>query len=208
MTFPRTEVQLQSENFGCLRCLLLVMCTHPFAKKALTLHLARSEGYERYFGCNLMHRKVLASSHQHLLAEAPLERSRCEFAIKAPFWPWLGLKELVAGRKRWHRVSDGIDGFSIKHFIKPWNITVRIVIYRKRVRIERRRTSSSTCFPQTTATSSTQPSPRTNRSPSNAFGTSLLGEAPKRKPSPNCEASSLSMWCRPKAMPPIAPGNS
>ena len=57
---------------GCLRCLLLVMCTHPFAKKALTLHLARSEGHERYFGCNLMHRKVLASSHQHLIAEAPV----------------------------------------------------------------------------------------------------------------------------------------
>ena len=54
-----------------MRCLLLVMCTHPFAKKALTLHLARSEGHERYFGCNLMHRKVLASSHQHLVAEAP-----------------------------------------------------------------------------------------------------------------------------------------
>ena len=50
---------------------LLVMCTHPFAKKALTLHLAGSEGHERYFGCNLMHRKVLASSHQHLMAEAP-----------------------------------------------------------------------------------------------------------------------------------------
>ena len=47
------------------------MCTHPFAKKALTLHLARSEGHERYFICNLMHRKVLASSHQHLMAEAP-----------------------------------------------------------------------------------------------------------------------------------------
>ena len=55
----------------CLRCLLLVMCTYPFAKKALTLHLARSEGHERYFGCNLMHRKVLALSHQHLMAEAP-----------------------------------------------------------------------------------------------------------------------------------------
>ena len=55
----------------CLRCLLLVMCTHPFAKKALTPHLARSEGHERYFGCNLMHRKVLASSHQHVMAEAP-----------------------------------------------------------------------------------------------------------------------------------------
>ncbi len=56
---------------GCLRCLLLVMCTHPVAKEALTLHLARSEGHERYFGCNLMHRNVLASSHQHLMAEAP-----------------------------------------------------------------------------------------------------------------------------------------
>ncbi len=55
----------------CLRCLLLVMCTYPFAKKALTLYLARSEGHERYFGCNLMQCEVLASSHQHLIAEAP-----------------------------------------------------------------------------------------------------------------------------------------
>ena len=47
------------------------MCTYPFAKKALTLHLARGEGRERYFGCNLMQRKVLALSHQHLIAEAP-----------------------------------------------------------------------------------------------------------------------------------------
>ena len=47
--------------------------------------------------------------------------------------------------------------------------------------IERRRTSSSTCFLQTTATSSTQPSPPTNRSPSNAFGTSLLGRGGQEK---------------------------
>ena len=60
-----------------MRCLLLVMCTHPFAKEALTLHLARSEGHERYFGCNLTHRKVLVSFHQHLMAEAPVvERIR------------------------------------------------------------------------------------------------------------------------------------
>ena len=69
----------------CLRCLLLVMCTHPFAKKALTLHLARSEGHERYFGCNLMHRKVLASFHQHLMAEAPALNSSAGF--NSP--PWL-----------------------------------------------------------------------------------------------------------------------
>ena len=40
-------------------------------KKALTLHLTRGEGRERYFGCNLMQHKVLASSYQHLMAEAP-----------------------------------------------------------------------------------------------------------------------------------------
>ena len=56
----------------CLRYLLLVMCTHPFAKKGLTLHLAYSEGREPYLGCNLMHRKVLAPFHQHLMAEAPM----------------------------------------------------------------------------------------------------------------------------------------
>ena len=68
---PRSDVGSRRCVVGCLRCLLLVMCTHPFAKEALTLHLARSEGHEHYLGCNSIHRKVLASSHQHLMAEAP-----------------------------------------------------------------------------------------------------------------------------------------
>ena len=64
-TFNTNELKTHAPGrFGiiarCLRCLLLVMCTHPFAREALTLHLAHSEGHERYFGCNLMHRKVLA----------------------------------------------------------------------------------------------------------------------------------------------------
>ena len=70
---PSTVVDRDGKFSGCLRCLLLVMCTYPFAKKALTLHLARGEGRERHFGCNLMQRKVLASSHQHLMAEAPVK---------------------------------------------------------------------------------------------------------------------------------------
>ena len=61
--------KLRLTDDGCLRCLLLVMCTHPFAKEALTLHLARSEGHERYFGCNLMHRNVLASESSPFLVE-------------------------------------------------------------------------------------------------------------------------------------------
>ncbi|MFQ5924030.1 MAG: IS1380 family transposase [Anaerolineales bacterium] len=63
-----------------------------------------------------------------------LQRQGCEFAIKAPFWPWLELKAAVASRKRWSRVSEGIDAFEIQHHIRPWDIRLRIVIYRKRVR--------------------------------------------------------------------------
>ena len=64
-------MSILTSRHGCLRCLLLVMCTYPLAKTALTLYLACGEGCESYFGCNLMQRKVLASSHQHLIAEAP-----------------------------------------------------------------------------------------------------------------------------------------
>ena len=45
-------------------------------RMAQALHLARSEGHERYLGCNLMHHIVLASSHQHLMAEAPESEGR------------------------------------------------------------------------------------------------------------------------------------
>ena len=69
----RWPEEATDDLLGCLRCLLLMMWTYPVAKESLTLYLARSEGHERYFGCNLMHRKVLASSHQHLMAEAPDE---------------------------------------------------------------------------------------------------------------------------------------
>lgn len=62
-----------------------------------------------------------------------LQRQGCEFTIKAPFWPWLGLKEVVANRKRWSRVREGVDAFEVQHHIDPWDITLRIVIYRKRV---------------------------------------------------------------------------
>ena len=73
LVFASVEV-LHSVAAGpprCLRCLLLVMCTYPIAKKALMLHLAHGESREHYLGCNLVQRKVLASSHQHLMAEAP-----------------------------------------------------------------------------------------------------------------------------------------
>ena len=69
-----TTPQRQPRPVRCFRHQVLVMCMHPFAKEALTLHLARSEGNEHYFGCNLMYYKILASSYQHLMAEAPKSR--------------------------------------------------------------------------------------------------------------------------------------
>ena len=62
------------------------MCTYPFAKKALTLHLPCREGRERYFDCNLMQRKVLASSHQHLMAEAPTVNSASTIGTCQQLW--------------------------------------------------------------------------------------------------------------------------
>ena len=82
------EVTSSGLAFGCFRCLLLVICTYPVAKEALTRHLARSEGNERYFGCNLMHRNVLASSHQHLMAEAPTVRSNASAVSSASRTEW------------------------------------------------------------------------------------------------------------------------
>lgn len=56
-----------------------------------------------------------------------------EYAIKVPFYPWLGLKERIASRHRWTRVDHGVDCFEQRQHLTPWGRTVRIVIYRKRV---------------------------------------------------------------------------
>lgn len=63
-----------------------------------------------------------------------LENSGAGYAIKVPFWKWLDLKSLIAARKRWYRVNADVDAFENAIDLKPWGITVRAVIYRKRVR--------------------------------------------------------------------------
>lgn len=56
-----------------------------------------------------------------------------EYAIKVPFYPWLGLKERIGARRRWTRIDDGVDCFAFRQRLAPWERTVRIVVYRKRV---------------------------------------------------------------------------
>ena len=111
---PSILAQILGDD-GCLRCLLLVMCTHPFAKKALTLHLARSEGHERYFGCNLMHCKVLASSHQHLVAEAPINGD-VQLAPCALLWRFASVSNMNPQARA---IDHQVDGLSARGFRNP-----------------------------------------------------------------------------------------
>ena len=85
------------------------MCTHPFAKEALTLHLARSEGHERYFGCNLMHRNVLASHHQHLMTEAPSNGFPMGGGKRAPHRPLTSLRRRLDAVFP-QNIGDGVPG--------------------------------------------------------------------------------------------------
>jgi hypothetical protein len=62
-----------------------------------------------------------------------LENHGAGYAIKVPFWPWLNLKGLIADRRRWSRVNHDVGAFEKTIWLDPWGMSVRIVIYRKRV---------------------------------------------------------------------------
>ena len=58
---------------------------------------------------------------------------RAEYAIRVPFYRWIGLKDLIRERCRWKRVAEGIDGFDTQVLLGPWSQKLRVAIYRKRV---------------------------------------------------------------------------
>ena len=58
----------------------------------------------------------------------------CLYAIKVPFWRWLGLRPLVAAQKTWTSIRPGIDAFETILPIEQWELSQRVVVYRKRVR--------------------------------------------------------------------------
>ena len=56
------------------------------------------------------------------------------YAIKVPFWRWLGLKEQIARRRRrWERVDETVECFDQWLWVPPWSRMMRVVVYRKRV---------------------------------------------------------------------------
>lgn len=62
-----------------------------------------------------------------------LEHQRAEYAIKVPFYTWLGLKRRVEETKEWTRVDDAVSCAEHKVEATPWGRRLRIVIYRRRV---------------------------------------------------------------------------
>lgn len=56
-----------------------------------------------------------------------------EYAIKVPFYQWLGLKALIATRRRWRRVDGTVSYFEHRLDIPQWGRRLRVVIYRKRI---------------------------------------------------------------------------
>lgn len=62
-----------------------------------------------------------------------LEAEGVEYAIKVPFYAWLGLKERIAKRRRWNRVDDSVECFEQWLPVPAWSCSMRVVIYRKKV---------------------------------------------------------------------------
>jgi DDE family transposase len=62
-----------------------------------------------------------------------LERRKARYAIKVPFMKWLGLVPIIRERQRWHRLGDGMGWFEVSLYVKAWEKTLRVVVYRKPV---------------------------------------------------------------------------
>jgi hypothetical protein len=53
------------------------------------------------------------------------------YAIKVPFWQWLDLQQRIRECRRWKRVTGEVGCFEVRLPLKPWNLEMRVVIYRK-----------------------------------------------------------------------------
>lgn len=62
-----------------------------------------------------------------------LERRGAGYAIKVPFFKWLGLLPLIRERQRWHPLREGMGFFELPLSIAAWKKTLRVVVYRKPV---------------------------------------------------------------------------
>ena len=65
-----------------------------------------------------------------------LERRKAGYAIKVPFFKWLGLLPMIRERQRWQALREGMGCFDLSLPIAAWEKTLRVVVYRKPVHHE------------------------------------------------------------------------
>jgi Transposase DDE domain group 1 len=65
-----------------------------------------------------------------------LDRRGAGYAIKVPFFKWLGLLGVIRERQRWHPLKEGMGFFELPLSIAAWKKTLRVVVYRKPVHHE------------------------------------------------------------------------
>ena len=132
----------------------------------------------------------------------------CLYAIKVPFWRWLGLRPLVAAQKIWTSIRPGIDAFETILPIEQWELSQRVVVYRKRVRHETAKNFQLDLFSpddgtfEYSAVTTNQP-----LAPS-ALWDFMSGRGVTRRSSPSSRTTSPSTSSRPITTLPILPGSS
>lgn len=62
-----------------------------------------------------------------------LEHRGATYAVKVPFFKWLGLVPLIRERSRWHSLPQGMGFFELSLTVPAWEKTLRVVVYRKPV---------------------------------------------------------------------------
>jgi hypothetical protein len=67
---------------------------------------------------------------------ALLTRAGAEYAIKVPFYPWVGVKDLVRRTRTWTQVTTTVSCVEHEVDVAPWQQRHRIVIYRTHVQHE------------------------------------------------------------------------
>ena len=72
---------------------------------------------------------------QHEIIEL-LERRGAGYAIKVPFFKWLGLLPMIRERQRWQTLTQGMGCFELWLPSAAWGKTLRVVVYRKPVHHE------------------------------------------------------------------------
>lgn len=68
-----------------------------------------------------------------------LESKGTLYAIKVPFFKWLGLVPLLRAQKQWQALNGGLGCFEQSLEVPAWNKTLRVVVYRKPVPHESRK---------------------------------------------------------------------